>query len=218
NLAGIVAGNTAVLRARLDDARFYWDTDLRKTPEERVPELTGIVWLEGMGSVRDKAERMRQLGAWIAGHWDADLIGTVERAALLCKTDLLSEMIGSGKEYASLEGVMGAYYAARAGEEHAVVVAIRDHVRPKGAGDELPSSVAGAALSVADRADTVAGAFLAGKIPSGSEDPYGVRRAGNGVVRVLLEGKRALDLSALVAQALAIWEASRDAQAKESVA
>jgi glycyl-tRNA synthetase beta chain len=126
-------------------------------------------------------------------------------------------MIGSGKEYASLEGVMGAYYAARHGEEHAVVVAIRDHVRPKGAGDELPSSPAGAALSIADRADTVVGAFLAGRIPSGSEDPYGVRRAANGVVRLLLEQGRALDLAALTKESLAIFARAREAKAPEGV-
>jgi glycyl-tRNA synthetase beta chain len=101
---------------------------------------------------------------------------------------------------------MGAYYAARHGEDHAVVTAIRDHVRPKGVGDALPASDAGAALSVADRADSAVGAFLAGKIPSGSEDPYGVRRAANGVVRVLLDQRRALDLRALTAQSLATFE------------
>jgi len=111
-------------------------------------------------------------------------------------------MIGSGKEYASLEGVMGSYYAARHGEPAEVVRAIRDHVLPRGAGDPLPSSDAGAALAVADRADSVAGAFLAGKIPSGSEDPYGVRRAANGVVRILLEQDRALDLALLTREAL----------------
>jgi len=209
NLAGIAEGNAAVLRARLEDARFYWDTDLKKPPSERVDELEGIVWLAEMGSMRDKAERMKRLGAWIAGHWNADWIDTVERAALLCKTDLLSEMIGSGKEYASLEGVMGAYYAARHGEDHAVVTAIRDHVRPRGAGDALPTSDAGAALSIADRADSTVGAFLAGKVPSGSEDPYGVRRAANGVVRVLLDQARALDLRALNARALAVFAEER---------
>jgi glycyl-tRNA synthetase beta chain len=170
-----------------------------------------------MGSVKDKAGRMEELGAWVAGRWDADLIPAVRRAAFLCKTDLLGEMIGSGKEYASLEGVMGAYYAARHGEDHAVVVAIRDHVRPKGAGDELPSSIAGAALSVADRADTVVGAFLAGRIPSGSEDPYGVRRAANGVVRVLLESGRPLDLAGLTREALAVFARTREAKAPEGV-
>ena len=204
NLAGIAEGNAAVLRARLEDARFYWDTDLKKAPGERIEELEGIVWLAEMGSMRAKAGRMQALGAWIARQWGVP-VDVVERAALLAKTDLLSEMIGSGKEYASLEGVMGSYYAARHGEPADVVRAIRDHVLPKGAGDPLPSSAAGAALAVADRADSVAGAFLAGKIPTGSEDPYGVRRAANGVVRILLEQGRALDLSALVREALAVY-------------
>ena len=204
NLAGVVAGNAAVLRARLEDARFYWDTDLKRSPADRVPELEGIVWLEGLGTVRDKAERMQALAGWVVGHWDRTLVPAVERAALLCKTDLLSEMIGSGKEYASLEGVMGAYYAAHHGEDPAVVTAIREHVKPRGAGDDLPASDAGAALAVADRADSVVGAFLAGKVPSGSEDPYGVRRAANGVVRILLEQERSLDLAALTKEALAI--------------
>jgi glycyl-tRNA synthetase beta chain len=201
NLAVITEGNAAVLRARLEDARFYWDTDLKKAPGDRVEELDGIVWLAEMGSMRAKAERMKTLAAWIARAWKVDAT-TVERAALLAKTDLLSEMIGSGKEYASLEGVMGSYYAARHGEPADVVAAIRDHVLPRGAGDPLPASDAGATLAVADRADSVAGAFLAGKIPSGSEDPYGVRRAANGVVRILLEQDRALDLAALTREAL----------------
>jgi len=204
NLSAIAEGNAAVLRARLEDARFYWDTDLKKAPGERVDELDGIVWLAEMGSMRAKAGRMQALGAWIARAWGIDA-AVVERAALLAKTDLLSEMIGSGKEYASLEGVMGSYYAARHGEPADVVRAIRDHVLPRGAGDPLPASAAGAALAVADRADSVAGAFLAGKIPTGSEDPYGVRRAANGVVRILLDSGRTLDLSALVREALAVY-------------
>jgi glycyl-tRNA synthetase beta chain len=210
NLEGIARGNAAVLRARLDDARFYWDTDLKRAPGERVDELSGIVWLEGLGSVRDKAERMRRLARFVAAKWDAGAVETAERAALLAKTDLLSEMIGSGKEYASLEGLMGSYYAARHGEPAAVCDAIREHVRPKGAGDALPKSTAGAALAVADRADSVVGAFVAGKIPSGSEDPYATRRAGNGVVRILLEQNRHLDLTALTAESLAAYAAGRD--------
>lgn len=204
NLEGVIAGNTAVLKARLDDARFYWDTDVAKAPETRVPDLAGIVWLADMGSMLDKTRRVQKLASWVATQVGADpaTVSAAGRAALLAKTDLLSEMIGSGKEYASLEGVMGAYYAARHGEPPEVVAAIREHVRPRGAGDALPATDAGAAVSIADRADTVAGAFLAGKVPSGSEDPYGVRRAGNGVVRVLLEQERALSLAALGEAAL----------------
>ncbi|MEO6462852.1 MAG: glycine--tRNA ligase subunit beta [Candidatus Eisenbacteria bacterium] len=215
NLEGVIAGNTAVLKARLDDARFYWDTDVARSPEARVPDLAGIVWLEGMGSVLDKTRRVQGLAAWVAGRVGADA-AVVERAALLAKTDLLSEMIGSGKEYASLEGVIGAYYAGRHGETPAVVAAIREHVLPRGAGDALPASDAGAALSIADRADTVVGAFVAGKIPSGSEDPYGVRRAGNNVVRVLLEQQRALSLDALTDAAIAGYVAAgREAPSPE---
>src|SRR5205814_522848 len=166
---------------------FYWEMDLKHPPESRLEALAGVVWMEGLGSLRDKAARLESLGGWLAERLSPTHAAEVRRAALLCKTDLLSEMIGSGKEYASLEGVMGAYYAARHGEDHAVVAAIRDHVRPRGAGDALPATDAGVALAIADRADSTVGAFLAGKLPSGSEDPYGVRRAANGVVRVLLE-------------------------------
>jgi glycyl-tRNA synthetase beta chain len=215
NLAGIAEGNAAVLRARLEDARFYWDTDLKKAPGDRVDELDGIVWLAEMGSMKAKAERMRALGVRIATLWGTSLGNTVERAAMLAKTDLLSEMIGSGKEYASLEGLMGSYYAQRHGEPADVVQAIREHVLPKGAGDVLPKSDAGAILAIADRADTVAGAFLAGKIPSGSEDPYGVRRAANGVIRILLEQERSLDLRVLARETFSQYEQGRKARGTE---
>jgi glycyl-tRNA synthetase beta chain len=125
------------------------------------------------------------------------------RAALLCKTDLLSEMIGSGKEYAGLQGVIGGYYAQRGGEPPEVASAIAEHYRPRFAGDGLPDSDAGAILSLADKLDHVAGAFVAGKAPSGSEDPYGVRRAGNGAVRILIGQGRRLDLREATLQATA---------------
>jgi len=193
-LERVVHGNEFVLRARLDDARYYWDTDLAKAPGDRIEELSGITWLEGFGTMRDKARRVETLSGWIAERWAPQARQDAQRAALLMKTDLLGEMIGSGKEYAALEGVIGSYYAARHGEPAAVAEAIREHVRPRGAGDALPTSPAGTILAVADRIDSVTGYFLAGKVPSGSEDPYGVRRLGNGVVRVLLEQKRHLDL------------------------
>ena len=179
-LAKVRKGNQDVLVARLEDARFYWETDLARPPAARIEALQGVVWMEGLGTLRDKAARLEGLTGWLA-----------ER---LCKTDLLSEMIGSGKEYASLEGVIGGYYARHAGEPEAVAAAIAEHYRPRGVGDPLPASDAGAMLSLADKLDHVAGAFVAGKTPSGSEDPYGVRRAGNGVVRILIEQARHLDL------------------------
>lgn len=189
-------GNEDVLVARLDDARFYWDTDLKHAPADQVEKLSGVVWMEGLGSLREKAARLEGLGGWLAERVDAAAGPAAMRAALLCKTDLLGEMIGSGKEYASLEGVMGGHYARRAGEPEAVAVAIAEHYAPRGAGDVPPASAAGAVLSLADKLDHVAGAFVAGKSPSGSEDPYGVRRAANGAVRILLERGWSLDLRA----------------------
>ncbi len=189
-------GNEDVLVARLDDARFYWDTDLKHRPAELVDKLSGVVWMEGLGSLREKAARLESLAGWLGERVAPEARAAAARAALLCKTDLLSEMIGSGKEYASLEGVMGGHYARRAGESDEVASAIAEHYLPRGAGDQPPFSVAGSLLSLADKLDHVAGAFVAGKAPSGSEDPYGVRRAANGALRIVIERGWPLDLRA----------------------
>ena len=195
-LATVCKGNEDVLVARLEDARFYWETDLKHPPADVVEKLSGVVWMEGLGSLREKAARLESLAGWVAERLAPAARDAARRAALLCKTDLLSEMIGSGKEYASLEGVMGGHYARRAHESDAVADAIAEHYRPRGAGDEPPFSAAGAVLALADKLDHVAGAFVAGKSPSGSEDPYGVRRAANGAIRILIERDWALDLRA----------------------
>ena len=189
-------GNEGVLVARLEDAKFYWDTDLKLAPAAQVEKLSGVVWMEGLGSLHAKAQRLESLTGWLAEKLAPGAASAARRAALLAKTDLLGEMIGSGKEYASLEGIMGGHYARRAGEPEAVAVAIAEHYRPRGAGDALPASDAGSLLSLADKLDHVAGAFVAGKLPSGSEDPYGVRRAANGAVRIVIDQARALDLRA----------------------
>jgi glycyl-tRNA synthetase beta chain len=189
-------GNEGVLVARLEDAKFYWDTDLKHAPAEQVEKLAAVVWMEGLGSLREKAARLESLSGWLAERLAPGAAAACRRAALLAKTDLLGEMIGSGKEYASLEGVMGGYYARRAGEPADVCAAIAEHYRPRGAGDALPGTDAGSLLALADKLDHVAGAFVAGKIPSGSEDPYGVRRAANGAVRIVVEQGRPLDLRA----------------------
>jgi glycyl-tRNA synthetase beta chain len=189
-------GNEDVLVARLEDAKFYWDTDGRHAPSDVVEKLASVVWMEGLGSLRDKAARLESLTGWLAERVAPGAKTDAARAALLCKTDLLSEMIGSGKEYASLEGIMGGHYARKAGESEAVATAIAEHYRPRGAGDALPATEAGSLLALADKLDHVAGAFVAGKSPSGSEDPYGVRRAANGAVRIVLEKHFALDLRA----------------------
>jgi glycyl-tRNA synthetase beta chain len=187
-------GNQDVLAGRLADARFYWETDLKHAPADRVEQLAGVVWIEGLGSLRDKATRLATLCEWLAARLAPPSAAHAKRAALLCKTDLLSEMIGSGKEYAELQGVIGGYYAAKSGEPQEVADAVSWHYHPRFAGDDLPPTEAGVVLSLADKLDHVAGAFVAGKAPSGSEDPYGIRRAGNGVTRILVEQQRHLDL------------------------
>lgn len=203
NLEVVRRGNEGVLRARLEDAEFYWRTDLKKTPAEQVEALGGVVWMEGLGSLRDKARRLETLTGWLAARVAPAAAAHAGRAALLCKTDLLSEMIGSGKEYASLQGIIGGYYAQRAGEPREVSAAIAEHYRPRGPADAPPLSPAGSVLALADKLDHVAGAFAAGKSPSGSEDPYGVRRAANGVVRILIEQAHHLDLRDASMQATA---------------
>ena len=193
-LDAVRRGNQDVLAARLEDARFYWETDLKHSPAERVEALQAVVWMEGLGSLRDKAMRLEALCGTLAERIAPAAAADAQRAALLCKTDLLSEMIGSGKEYASLQGTIGGYYAAKSGEPETVARAIMYHYHPRFAGDTLPPTPAAVILAIADKLDHVAGAFVAGKAPSGSEDPYGVRRAGNGVVRILTEGGHSLDL------------------------
>ncbi len=210
-------GNEDVLIARLEDARFYWETDLKHPPAARIEDLKGVVWMEGLGSLREKAARLETLAGELARTLAPGVAEAARRAALLCKTDLLSEMIGSGKEYAVLEGVMGGHYARRAGEPEEVAAAIAEHYRPRGPADALPGSDAGAVLALADKLDHVAGAFAAGKVPSGSEDPYGVRRAGNGVVRVLVEQARHLDLAAASALAAAPFVAANPQLARETL-
>jgi glycyl-tRNA synthetase beta chain len=166
-------GNEDVLAARLEDARFYWETDLKHAPAERVEQLAGVVWIEGLGSLRDKASRLETLCGWLAARLAPAAAEAACRAALLCKTDLMSEMIGSGKEYAGLQGVIGGYYAQKGGEPQDVADAIYWHYHPRFAGDLLPQTDAGLVLSIADKLDHVAGSFVAGKAPSGSEDPPG---------------------------------------------
>ena len=190
-------GNEIVLRARLEDARFYWQNDRKHGLDKKVEELKQIVWHEKLGSVYDRTQRLVQLAEELARRLAPKSRGWLSRAAYLSKADLASEMIRSGKEFATLEGIVGAEYAAAQGEPAEVVRAIREHVLPRGGADPVPGSIEGALLSVADKLDVIVGGFRAGLEVSGSQDPYGLRRAGNGIIRVLLERGLRLDASAL---------------------
>ena len=202
-LESVRKGNRDVVEARLADALFYWETDLKKPQSALIEALANVVWMEGLGSLKEKSERLQGLSGWLAERLAPGTVETVTRASLLCKTDLLSEMIGSGKEYAGLQGIIGGYYAQKAGEPSGVPEAIYWHYHPRFSEDELPRTVEAAVLALADKIDHVVGAFVAGKPPAGSEDPYGVRRAATGVIRILCSRQWHLSIRASMTTATA---------------
>ena len=194
----VIEGNERVIRPRLADAAFFWDNDRKKTLDSRQETLREVVYQRGLGSVFDKSQRTARLATWLANELDMDAT-TVERAAMLAKCDLVTGMVG---EFPDLQGTMGRYYAAAKGEPDAVADAIAEHYQPRFAGDDLPASQAGQVLAVADKLDTLAGVFSIGKKPSGNRDPFGLRRAALGVVRILIECGIDVDLKAMLEQAV----------------
>ena len=195
----VIEGNERVIRPRLADAAFFWDNDRRKTLEDRQETLRDVVYQQGLGSVFDKSRRTGRLAAWLADQLGADP-SVVERAASLAKCDLVTGMVG---EFPDLQGTMGRYYALAGGEPGAVADAIGEQYQPRFAGDELPATQPGQVLAVADKLDTLAGIFSIGKKPSGNRDPFGLRRAALGIVRILIERGIDVDLRAMLAKAVA---------------
>lgn len=198
-------GNERVIRPRLADAAFFWDSDRKRSLDARREALHDVVYQRGLGSLADKSKRVAVLAASIAGALGADQ-EAASRAAELCKCDLLTGMVG---EFPELQGTMGRYYAIEDGEPAAVSAAIGEHYLPRFAGDELPQSIAGQVLGLADKLDTLAGVFALGKVPSGNRDPFGLRRAALGVVRILVECRLDLDLAAAIAEAAALQPAGK---------
>jgi len=189
----VIAGNERVLRARLTDAAFFLDEDTKKPLADRVEGLKHVVFQEQLGSLYDKVMRIKDLSRYLAEHLDApeqdkrkrgDLVRSLERAALLCKCDLVTEMVG---EFPELQGVMGREYAQRSKEPQEVARAIYEHYLPRFAGDELPATLTGAILSLADKMDTIAGCFFLGLIPTGSEDPHALRRQVQGMILIVID-------------------------------
>jgi glycyl-tRNA synthetase beta chain len=195
--AQIIAGNERVIRPRLSDAAFFFETD-KKTPlAERVPKLESVVFQQQLGTLRDKTDRVARLAGALAS-----LIGSpvalAERAALLSKTDLLTDMV---QEFADMQGIAGSYYALHDGEEADVASALAQQYWPKYSGDRLPESATACALGVADRLDTLVGIFGIGQPPTGSKDPFALRRASLAVLRILVEKQLDLDLRECLALA-----------------
>jgi glycyl-tRNA synthetase beta chain len=191
-------GNERVVRPRLSDAEFFWNQDRKKTLESRVPALGNIVFQNKLGSLLDKTQRVQHLAGHIAGLLNADG-ALAQRAALLAKADLLTEMVG---EFPELQGLMGRYYARAEGEPEEVAQAIEEQYFPKQSGGALPASMAGSILALAEKIDTLAGIFSAGLIPTGDKDPYALRRAALGVIRIAVETPLDFDLPDMLHEAL----------------
>ncbi len=184
--AAIVAGNEKVLAARLSDAKFFWEQDLKVALDDQATKLAQITFHEKLGSVVDKVERVAKLAEWLVaeGIVTGCSAADAKRAAELCKADLVTGMVG---EFPELQGLMGGYYARAQGETDAVADAVRDHYKPVGQGDEVPTAPVTVAVSLADKLDTLAQFFAAGMPPTGSKDPFALRRAAIGFLSLLLQ-------------------------------
>ena len=194
--AVILAGNQRVLRARLADAEFFWQEDMKTPLEEMLPRLSDIAFYEGLGSVHDKAMRLEALAAAIGGHVEGCDAATATRAARLAKADLVSGMVG---EFPELQGIMGGHYIREA--EPAVADAVAAHYRPQGPADSLPGSAEGCVVSLADKVDSLVGFFGVGAKPTGSKDPFALRRAALGIIRIIRERRIRMPLGTILSAA-----------------
>jgi glycyl-tRNA synthetase beta chain len=194
----IIGGNQRVVRPRLEDARFFFDQDRKQRLEERIPLLAKVVYHNKLGSQLDRVQRVKLLAGKIARVLGADAL-QAERAAELAKADLLTGMVG---EFPELQGIMGRYYALHDKEPVAVADAIEAHYRPRFAGDRLPEGAVACSVALADKLDAIAGLFSVGQQPTGDKDPFGLRRAALGIVRILVENRLQLSIAKLAEAAL----------------
>jgi len=199
----VVAGNERVLRARLSDAKFFWDQDRRQTLESRAGKLAEITFHAKLGTVAERAERMATLARDLCQYVDGADPDTAERAARLAKCDLVTEMVG---EFPELQGIMGRYYAANDGEPDAVAQAIAEHYAPQGPGDACPTAPTSVVVALAEKLDTIAGFWAIGEKPTGSKDPYALRRAALGAIRLIIENGLRLSLSKALERAYWLYD------------
>src|ERR1700683_3605478 len=199
----ICAGHERVLRARFADAQFFWETDQKKRLGDYLARLAAVTYESRLGSYADKVERMRYLSRWLAEQWfsrgisQADVAGS-DRAAELAKCDLVTEMV---HEFPELQGIVGGLYARAQGEPEEIAWAVYDHYKPLGLDEALPRNLTGCAVSLADKLDSLVACFAVGAIPTGSSDPFALRRAALGVVKIILERKLPLSISAAISAA-----------------
>ncbi len=213
DLSVIIDGNERVIRPRLTDSEFFWEQDKADSLVSRLPKLDRVLFMKSLGSMGDKAKRIESLSTYIANVVGANAEHSA-RAGLLSKTDLVTNMVG---EFADLQGVMGGYYALNDGEDSAVAMAISEHYHPRFAGDTLPSSNEGLVVAIADKLDTITGIYGIGQGPTGSKDPYALRRMALGLLRIMVEGKLNLNLKALIKQSLELHTSDVDKSSAEAI-
>ena len=207
----IVGGNEKVIRARLSDAKFFYETDLKTKLEDRLPKFEQIVFHEKLGTQAERIARIERLAAEIAPLVGAD-VEKVKRAAKLCKADLLTEVVG---EFPEVQGLMGKYYALAQGEDAAVAAACEDHYKPQGPNDRVPTDPVAIAVALADKIDTLVGFWAIDEKPTGSKDPYALRRAALGVIRIVLENGLRLRLEKIAASHAVVVAARGDGQGND---
>ncbi len=214
HLETVQHGNERVLRARLEDAQFFFDEDRKKTLEDHREKLKTVVFQEGLGTVYEKSERLEKLSSFIAEKLQVSETDKENalRAAKLCKADLVTGMV---TEFTELQGIMGREYAKLDGERDEVAIAIDEHYMPRFAGDRQPSSTAGRIVSIADKMDTMVGTFSRGKIPTGSQDPFALRRQALGLVNMMMEAKYALSISSVAELAMDLYGITDEAARKK---
>lgn len=194
-------GCERVLTARLKDAEFFYREDLKKPLTELVPELSRVLWIQGLGNLLDKTKRLEQLAGWLAQRLEPQAAAAAVEAAHLAKADLITNMVQE-KEFTALQGVMGTYYALAQGHPEKSAQAIREHYLPRGAQDQLPQTPAGRVLALAEKTDHLLGCWGAGFVPTGSKDPYALRRAAQGLIAITLASDYHYSLSQLLGEAL----------------
>ncbi|WP_411703946.1 glycine--tRNA ligase subunit beta [Edaphovirga cremea] len=197
----IISGNEKVVRPRLADAEFFFNTDRKKRLEDNLPRLETVLFQKQLGTLRDKTDRIQALSGWVARQIGAD-VNHAARAGLLSKCDLMTNMVF---EFTDTQGVMGMHYARHDGEAEDVAVALNEQYQPRFAGDALPSSLVACSLAIADKMDTLAGIFGIGQHPKGDKDPFALRRAALGVLRIVVEKNFNLDLQTLTEEAVRLY-------------
>jgi glycyl-tRNA synthetase beta chain len=199
----IQAGHERVLRARFADARFFWEADQKCRLADYLPKLERVTYESRLGSYRDKVERIRAIARWLTEQWFnlgmvQAHVADADRAAELAKCDLVTDMV---KEFTELQGIVGGLYARAQGESDVVADAVYDHYRPVGLDDPIPRNITGCAVALADKLDSIVGCFSVGVVPTGSSDPFALRRAALGIVKIILERKLPVSLSQTIASA-----------------